>query len=256
MIPALSPHAKALLCIIIANALAVDPATVAAFLIQRPSLHGPCGTWTLSSFYRAIETSTTTTSPRLFGNILGKDGADAKEGIRDVELVRINIPKGASSPANDVAFDSLSIMMREWAKSFVVDDLGDRTKNTGLTTPVEVVDLSSPGGEDEEEYGDAVKFSRVQLLFKKGKTGGRSAYEDKDDARYNKNEGEGRKDNVDALKEGGVEVRVEKMSSGDLRVIASRCEIEEGTMTKEMSEKVIIDSLGKAISAWRKEQAS
>ena len=56
--------------------------------------------------------------------------------------------------------------------------------------------------------------------------------------------------------EGGVQVRVERLSGGDLRVIASRCEVEEGTMTKEMSEGVIIDSLRKAVTAWRKEQAS
>jgi hypothetical protein len=158
------------------------------------------------------------------------------------------------SPIDDVAFDSLSIMMREWSKLFVVNDLGEK-KITVLTTPVEVVDLYSPGA-DDEEHGDVVKSSRVRLLFKKGKTGGRSAYRDKDDvARNNKDEVDGQKDNVDAVKEGGVEVRVEKMSSGELRVIASRCEIEEGTMTKEISEEVIIDSLEKAVSAWRKERA-
>ena len=63
-------------------------------------------------------------------------------------------------------------------------------------------------------------------------------------------------DDADIAKEGGVQVRVERLSGGDLRVIASRCEVEEGTMTKEMSEGVIIDSLRKAVTAWRKEQAS
>ena len=115
---------------------------------------------------------------------------------------------------------------------------------------------------EEEEDGDVVKFSGVQLLFKKGKTGGGSAYRDKDDERmHGKNEREdGRKkdddDDADIAKEGGVQVRVERLSGGDLRVIASRCEVEEGTMTKEMSEGVIIDSLRKAVTAWRKEQAS
>jgi hypothetical protein len=260
MIFASSPsHATVLLCITIANTLVVDPAPpVAAFLIRRPPLRSPGGAWTPSSSYRTIDTTATatmTTSLRLFGNIFGKDGADARNGQREGELARISIPAGSSSsPIDDVAFDSLSIMMREWSKLFVVNDLGEK-KITGLTTPVEVVDLYSPGA-DDEEHGDVVKSSGVRLLFKKGKTGGRSAYRDKDDvARNNKDEVDGQKDNVDAVKEGGIEVRVEKMSSGELRVIASRCEIEEGTMTKEMSEEVIIDSLGKAVSAWRKERA-
>jgi hypothetical protein len=52
-----------------------------------------------------------------------------------------------------------------------------------------------------------------------------------------------------------VQVRIEKLSSGnDLEVIASRCDIEDGTMIKEMSEQTIIDSLRKTMQAWKKEQ--
>ena len=228
-------------------------------------------------------TTTTTTSLSLFRNVFGRDGAvhditkedefPAEEGgvVREEELARFAFPATARSPptipppaGDDLKFDSLSIMIREWSKLFVADEHGVR-KVTGLTTPVTVVDLAADDEErevGEEEDGYVVEFSGVQLLFKKGKTGGGSAYRDKDDERmHGKYErGDGREkdddDNADIAREGGVQVRVERLSGGDLRVIASRCEVEEGTMTKEMSEGVIIDSLRKAVTAWRKEQAS
>lgn len=109
----------------------------------------------------------------------------------------------------------------------------------GLTTPVDVVKLPTT----ENSAG-------VQLLFKKG-VGGRSAYNDKDD----EDDDDKKKEKEDSIKEGGVQVRIEKLSDGnDLEVIASRCEIEEGTMIKEMSEQTIIESLRQAMQAWRKEQ--
>lgn len=288
MISSSLPHATALLCIIIARALVVNPAPAEAFLAPLSGIP-PRRARTPSSLCRTIETThdndlaarqqllirstrrgpsagetttkSTTTSLRLFGNILGnKEGAVSEQ--REGELARFAFPKatGSSPSSNDVKFDSLSIMIKEWSKLFVADDLGNK-KITGLTTPVTVVDLTwvdllTPAAAAVENDDDTIKFSGVQLLFKKGKTGGRSAYQDKDDERHNKNEKDGQKDNVDATKEGGVEVRVEQSSSGDLRVIASRCEMEEGTLTKGMSEGVIVDSLKKAISAWRKEHAS
>ena len=56
------------------------------------------------------------------------------------------------------------------------------------------------------------------------------------------------------IKEGGVQVMINKTPDGDLEVIAKRCETEEETMIKEMSEQTIIDSLGQAMQAWKKEQ--
>jgi hypothetical protein len=297
MISAPLPQAAALLFAIVANALVANTAPAAAFLHPSATALRPRGTRAPSPIHRAnsevadrdlprsarrygttaAKTTTTTTSLRLFGNVFGRDGTvAAEEGgvVREGELARFAFPATAGShpipPAVDLEFDSLSIMIGEWSKLFVADEHGVK-KVTGLTTPVTVVDLAAnaeekedekeeENEEEEEEDGDVVKFSGVQLLFKKGKTGGRSAYRDKDDERmHGKNEREeGRKDddNADAANEGGVQVRVERLSGGDLRVIASRCAVEEGTMTKEMSEGVIIDSLRKAIAAWRKEQAS
>ena len=51
-------------------------------------------------------------------------------------------------------------------------------------------------------------------------------------------------------------MQVEQLSSEDPQLIASWCEIEEGTMVKEMSEQTIIDSLGEAMALWKKEKLS
>ena len=109
----------------------------------------------------------------------------------------------------------------------------------GLTTAVDVVELIK----SDDSAG-------VQFLFKKGK-GGRSAYSDKDDK---KDDGDKKKEKEKTIKEGGVQVMINKTPDGDLEVIAKRCETEEETMIKEMSEQTIIDSLGQAMQAWKKEQ--
>ncbi|KAL7447660.1 hypothetical protein ACHAXS_000047 [Conticribra weissflogii] len=125
----------------------------------------------------------------------------------------------------------------------------------GLTTPVTVVPLvklSFDVGDVVEGFPAVTELSGVQLLFKKPKVGGRSAYKDKD-------EDEDHADGEiaeESIKEGGVEVQVKKLSNGELQVSAKRCEIEEGTMIKEMSEQTILDSLRDAIRAWKKEQKS
>lgn len=186
---------------------------------------------------------TTNTKLHLFGNIFGNDDKPAdQEGLQENELARFSNllanggsgSDGVSDNKIDVKFDSLSIMITSWSKMF------SDHKSMGLTTPVDVVKL--PTTDDS---------SGVQLLFKKG-VGGRSAYNDKDD----KDDGDNKKkEKEESIKEGGVQVRIEKLSDGnDLEVIASRCEIEEGTMIKEMSEQTIIDSLRQAMQAWRKEQ--
>lgn len=184
--------------------------------------------------------SASKTTLGLFGNIFGTEEAEEdQKDLREGELARFSYELPADVKP-EVKFDSLSIMISEWSKLFT-----DEEKKTGLTTPVAVVDLTPQTVE-----GDANNYSGVQLLFQKKKTG----YADKDENKY-KEQGK-EKDKEEAVKEGGVEVRVEQSSGGDLSVTASRCEIEEGTMVKEMSEQTIVDSLRKAIVAWKKEQLS
>ena len=55
---------------------------------------------------------------------------------------------------------------------------------------------------------------------------------------------------------GGVQVLAQKILGGEVevRVVASRCGIDEGTIIKEMSEQCICDDLRKAIKIWRDER--
>ncbi|KAL7527788.1 hypothetical protein ACHAWF_002309, partial [Thalassiosira exigua] len=189
--------------------------------------------------------TTAATQLHLFGNLFGNE-VEENQYLGQGELAWFH---HELSPGDDpkVKFDSLSIMISEWAKL-----LADEKGRAGLTTPVTVVALD-PSTTEGEGLADV---SGVQLLFRKGAAGGRSAYDDKDN---DDDDGDGynqKKKDDDAVKEGGVEVIVSRSSSGDLEVVASRCEIEEGTMVKEMSERTIVDSLTKAVGAWKREQAS
>ena len=53
-------------------------------------------------------------------------------------------------------------------------------------------------------------------------------------------------------KEGGVEVLVEKTTDGNIRIRARRCNMDNKTIVKEMSEEVIVRSLKKAVETWVK----
>ena len=207
----------------------------------------------------------------LFGNLFGnKDQNDDQRNLQENELARfcqLSAPTPGSSSSSDsnVKFDSLSIMISEWSKLFIGDDEHDdsskKNRNVmGLTTPVAVVTLPKPASSpaatkvpENDVYGEyVIDYTGVQLLFRKGKTGGRFAYQDKDEQKDKFDESKTKKDVP--ITEGGVEVRVELLSNGELRVVAKRCDIEEGTLIKEMSEQTILDSLRKAVTSWRKEQ--
>ena len=59
-------------------------------------------------------------------------------------------------------------------------------------------------------------------------------------------------------KEGGIEILVEEVSKKDgkfeLRVRAKRCNMDDNTVIKEMSEETILKRLEEAVEAWEKEQ--
>eukprot|EP00568_Trieres_chinensis_P007980 CAMPEP_0183309332 /NCGR_PEP_ID=MMETSP0160_2-20130417/25020_1 /TAXON_ID=2839 ORGANISM="Odontella Sinensis, Strain Grunow 1884" /NCGR_SAMPLE_ID=MMETSP0160_2 /ASSEMBLY_ACC=CAM_ASM_000250 /LENGTH=130 /DNA_ID=CAMNT_0025473343 /DNA_START=369 /DNA_END=761 /DNA_ORIENTATION=+ len=124
-------------------------------------------------------------------------------------------------------------------------------KKSGLTTPVKV--FPSDGVPDEE---GVVSVSGVRLVFQATKTG--NAYKSKDEEKASKQDDEfGASDSSEvdeAKKEGGVEILVEKLNDGEVRVRARRCDLDEDTMIKEMSEENIINKLKEAINVWKKEQ--
>lgn len=189
--------------------------------------------------------SATSTQLGLFGNLFGDTKIeDDQKDLQENELARFShLLSTNDNPTTK--FDSLSIMISEWALLFTDED-----KKMGLTTPVEVVKLNdSQLAEATTDGDDVASSSGIQLLFKKRQP----AYSDKDEKKY-KEQGKEDVKKEETIKEGGVEVRVEQLSNGDLQVVASRCEVEEGTLIKEMSEQTIIDSLRKAMTAWKKEQ--
>mmetsp|Transcript_28330 Transcript_28330/g.51213 ORF Transcript_28330/g.51213 Transcript_28330/m.51213 type:complete len:244 (-) Transcript_28330:261-992(-) len=221
----------------------------AAFMSPSPNLHSQSihsHSQSDKSLYHAARHEMTispsptsiTTRLHLFG--FGKEAIadDQKDLQNENELARYSFEIPADTNIN-VKFDSLSIMIAAWAKLFT-----DPEQKMGLTTPVTLVELTNA----LDAKGNA-HLSGVQFLFRKPAVS--SAYKSKDDEKGSK---DGQK-KEEPKKEGGVEVRVEQPAgSGDLEVIASRCDIEEGTMVKEMSEQTIIDSLRKAMAAWKKEQ--
>ena len=196
----------------------------------------------------------------LFGNMFGGEDASTR-GAKKGELASFgNLEKSASDA--DVAFDSISTYLVEWANLFE----GDRGKERGLTTSVAVtkldgpvpVDVDSDDDDDTAEDGiEVIASSGVKFTFKPPQ----NAFDD----RNNKDTNDGAKTADEKKKKkketspGGVQVLAQKiLSSGgggeEVRVVATRCDIDEGTIIKEMSEECICDDLRKAIKIWRDER--
>ena len=164
----------------------------------------------------------------------GKNEPDTKEK----ELVFY--PKLATANA-DVKFESMVGFIETWSKKFEED-----RKGMGLTTPVKV----EASLEDESEpIPDLVEAKGVRILFQPTKTTYKSR---KEEDAVEKDEGETKKKRGPP-KEGGVQIRVEKLTNGEVQLRAARCNIDEDTMIKEMSEEVIVSQLKQAVDAWKKQ---
>ena len=158
----------------------------------------------------------------------------------------------------DRKFEELANYIDEWSGMFK-----DGAKGTGLTTPVSV--LLSRFDDDKGESSNIRSRYGVRLEFKQTNTG--SAYKSKDEERQLESQRSGPV-NTDTSsnqqpirsnrqrREGGVEIIVEKTedSNGkvDLRVRARRCNMDDNTVVKELSEETIVKKLAKAIEVWRK----
>jgi hypothetical protein len=150
-------------------------------------------------------------------------------------------PKLASS---DDKFESLSLYIQTWSQQTFTQDGG---KKSGLTTPVSLILLPETKSSPD---GNVVAVSGVQLVFKPTKTG--DAYTTKNEEKAQETaQGEGSKKKK-PKKEGGVEILVEKLKDGQIQVRARRCELDEDTMIKSMSEETILGKLNEAIKAWKK----
>lgn len=141
---------------------------------------------------------------------------------------------------SDDKYDALSEYIVAWAKLLANDPKGN-----GLTTAI-TVDASYP---DPDE--DVAKVSGVKLLFLKTKTG--DAYKSKEEERAIE-EGDAEEAPEKDVKEGGVELLVEQRKDGTVRLRAKRCEVDDETIVKEMSEEAIVSGLKKAVDVFNKER--
>ena len=202
----------------------------------------------------------------IFGNMFGGDDASTR-GAKKGELASFgNLEKSANDA--DVAFDSISTYLVDWANLFE----GDRGKERGLTTSVAVTKLDGPvpvdvGSDDDDDDDDDTAEDGMEVIASSGvKFTFKPPPNAFDDRNNNKDTNDGEK-TVDEQKKkkketspGGVQVLAQKiLSSGgdggvEVRVVATRCDIDEGTIIKEMSEECICDDLRKAIKIWRDER--
>ena len=181
------------------------------------------------------------TTSRLYFFFGGNQETDSK----DKELV--SFPKLATSNA-DVKFESLVDFISTWSQKFE-----DDRKGMGLTTPVKVTNTIEAQEEEEEEDNnddeDVVEQAGVRIIFQATKTG----YKNKKEEDASKSGEGGDKKKKGPPKEGGVEIRVQKLTNGEVQLKARRCDTDEDTVIKEMSEEAIISQLKKAVDVWKKQ---
>ncbi len=183
----------------------------------------------------------TTTSPRtmacptslgsIFGGIFG-GGSNSKLSLDESVVVYSHSSKDFVQE-----YEGLSDYIEKWAKMFT-------NGNIPLTTPVVVELLVS----NDNSRG-------VRLWFKDTNTGYQSKNEEKESNRPPSSEEKSQKTSNDKGKknQGGVEILVDK-TNGKVQVRARRCEIEEDTVIKEMSEETILNELKQAIEVWKRDK--
>jgi hypothetical protein len=183
-------------------------------------------------------------------------------------------------------FESLSMYVVDWAKT-----LETNPKGAGLTTKVKVLESSTTAAASsaatpmDTSATDVVERTDVAILFQK-RTGMGYADKDRANANANNKNGSGAKpfapqtvakeqsDDLNQSKqtkteestdnktttsggggvsEGGIVLSVERLDTNEVRVRARRCNIDEDTVIKEMSEEAILNQLKKALDVWKKE---
>ena len=212
----------------------------------------------------AFQPSTRNATMSLAGGLAS--GEEPSDRAWDDSFLRLNGPElfrmdglagsAASSKVElDKRHDRLVEFIREWSEMFE-----GGAKGTGLTTPV----MLRQSHRDASEAEGTIRRSGIRILFKQTNTG--AAYKSKDEERALEREGSPAaakpassatavQTKRKASKEGGVEVLVEETLDNDLRVRARRCNMDDRTVVKELSEQVIVKQLEKAIGVWQKDHA-
>lgn len=171
---------------------------------------------------------------QLFGGIFGDEAR--KTVLNNNNNNNDDLALYPALAKSDSTFDALSEYLQQWGKLF-------EGKGMGLTTPVTVQAVTNIFEENE----NVVKAEGVRIVFLKVQNG----YRDKDEEEELKKD----RDNVPKkdAKQGGVQIMVEQMKDGSVQVRARRCEMDDNTIIKEMSEETILKELKKAMNIWKKE---
>jgi hypothetical protein len=195
--------------------------------------------WNIFAASHPMSAASLPTTTALRGWFSGGGGTESK---KDAVLGTFDI---SSSGDSQVQFESLSDYIRnKWALLFVNGSIK-------LTTPVKLDQIALSVSSEDDGVNVA---SGVRLLFQKMDTGYKSK-EEEDRGESDNTENKKKKKKKDEPSQGGVEILVEQLEDGSLRVVAKRCDVEDDTLIKEMSEEKIMSELQKAIDVWKKDSA-
>jgi hypothetical protein len=231
--------------------LGLFPACVSAFLPQQQSQWG----LTKERFEPqllnhprvggVVETRTRTTT-RLFAS------GDTADKVLDMkkqdgyELARYDTGLAAKD------YDALFEYMQLWAKEYFTTTDNDSNNNNNnnkkklLATPVKIIIPT---------MNDVAASKSIKIVFQKTDTGFTSSKDERRQAEDDDKDTTNKKKKKAPPKQGGVEILVEKLHDATL-IRAVRCEMDDDTMIKEMSEETILEQLKKAITVWKKDHAS
>jgi hypothetical protein len=123
-------------------------------------------------------------------------------------------------------YPALLEYVRQWAKLL---------EGEKLTTPFKVV---------TSDKGAKILFTPKEATYK-NKSEERAVEEGTADSETKKK----------PSMQGGVEIRVEE-KNGEVVITAKRCNMDEDTMIREMSEETIVDGLKKAMQVWTKDHTN
>jgi len=200
---------------------------------------------------------TTTTQLSLFGSNMF--GTNDNKKLKDNELATYpSLYTNGDDRTVDGTFDSLSTYLDSWSQLFESSGKGGVLK---LTTPVKVLplelvassvsDRNGNGNENDDDSVRVVASNGLRLIFQNVDTG-YSNKKDEQQQQQKQDNGDDKKKKKPKL-QGGVEIVVEKINN-DVRVRARRCNFNDETIIKEMSEETIVKELEKAISVWKQQQ--
>lgn len=174
--------------------------------------------------YPAIKTPSPSSRLHMFGSVFG----GGKVSLEEPATVYKN-DKGNM----EMELEALGDYLTTWAGLFTNGSIA-------LTTPVTVKPLTP-----------SATSRGIQLLFRDTKTAYKNSKED--DKEKTTTDKDGKKKKNGQVKQGGVEIIVENTERG-ITVVAARCEVEEDTIIKEMSEETIMKELKQAIEVWKREK--